>query len=127
MKESKSPTKMTSLDPTLNLEKTMQIVSRVVSLLGLGLMVIGFADMILGGAKLSPPGLSALTLPKLANFTSRPFSTVTMSTGIILLAILPGIRVGLAFYGYLQQRKLVNSLVALIVLVELLISIRAGR
>ncbi len=90
-------------------------------------MLAGFASMIFGGMTLSPPGASALTLPKLTTFTNRPFSSVSMSAGIILLAILPGIRVGLAFLEYLRQRKLLDSLVALIVLVELLVSIRAGK
>lgn len=104
----------------------MQKVSRIVSVIALGLMVVGFVDLLVSGTSVTIPGGSVLSLPTLAHPGQAPISLVAMSTGIILLALLPSVRVLLALRLYLRQRDVVDTLVALVVLLELLLSMRAG-
>jgi hypothetical protein len=107
-------------------EGTMQRVSLIVSLIGLGLMIAGFVDMLVIGASYSIPGGSVLPLPKLSHVSQVPVSLAAMSGGIVLLALLPALRVFLALWLYLRRHSMLNALVALIVFVELLLSMRAG-
>jgi hypothetical protein len=109
-----------------DLEATMQRVSLIVSVVGLGLMLAGFVDMLIIGASFSVPGGSVLPLLRLSYPSQAPASLVAMSAGIVLLALLPAIRVLLALWLYLRRHSVLNTLVALIVFVELLLSMRAG-
>jgi hypothetical protein len=119
-------TESTDRRPAGDLEATMQGVSLLVSLVGLGLMVAGFIDMLVVGASLSVPGRSVLALPKLVHPGQVPVSLTAMSAGIVLLALLPALRVLLALGLYLRRHNTLNALVALIVFLELLLSMRAG-
>ena len=49
-----------------------------------------------------------------------------MSAGIVLLALLPTARVLLALALYARQRSVLDALAGLVVLLELLTSMRAG-
>jgi uncharacterized membrane protein len=49
-----------------------------------------------------------------------------MSAGIVVLALLPMLRVLLALSIYLRNRQVLNVVVALLVFVELLMSVRTG-
>jgi uncharacterized membrane protein len=109
-----------------DLEERMQKVSLWVSLAGVSLMVAGFGDMLVNKASSSIPGGSVLPLPMFVHLSQVPVSLVAMSAGIVLLAILPTIRVLLALWLYLRHREKLNSLAALIVFLELLLSIRVG-
>jgi hypothetical protein len=108
-----------------DLEGRMQKVSLVISLLSLSLMVAGFLDMLIGGAALALPGVSAVPPVALGGGKISP-SLKVMSVGILLLALLPIIRVLLAGWLYLRHREILNMLVALVVLVELLLSLQWG-
>jgi hypothetical protein len=108
-----------------DLEGRMQKVSLAISLLSLGLMVAGFLDMLVGGAMLSLPGISAVP-PVALGGGGIPASLEVMSVGILLLALLPIIRVLLAAWLYVRHREILNMVVALVVLVELLLSMRSG-
>lgn len=103
-----------------------QAVSRAVSLAGLGLMVAGLLIRLARMASLSIPGGSTLSLAGLIELTHEPLSLDTMSIGILFLALLPAIRVLLAAWEFIRRREALSTLAALIVLLELLISIRAG-
>jgi uncharacterized membrane protein len=109
-----------------SLEATMQQVTLITSMVGLGLMIAGFVDILIVGTSLSIPGSSVLPLLKLAHPLQVPTSLVAMSAGIVLLALLPTIRVLLALWLYLRRHSVLNTLVALIVFVELLLSMRTG-
>jgi uncharacterized membrane protein len=109
-----------------DLEAKMQKISLVTSLLGLGLMVFGFADVFLHGASLSVPGVTALSPLLVKSGTRIPLSLLTMSAGIVVLALLPILRVLLALSLYLRNRQVLNVLVALLVFIELLVSARTG-
>jgi uncharacterized membrane protein len=119
-------TKATKRKAPEDLEATMQRVSLIVSVVGLGLMVAGFVDKLIIGASFSVPGGSVLPLLRLSQPLQVPASLVAMSAGIVLLALLPAIRVLLALWLYLRRHSVLNTLVALIVFVELLLSMRAG-
>ena len=104
----------------------MQRVSLIVSLIGLGLMIAGFVDMLVIGASHPIPGGSVLPLLKLSHVSQVPVSLAAMSEGIVLLALLPALRVFLALWLYLRRHSMLNALVALVVFLELLLSMRAG-
>ncbi len=109
-----------------DLEEKMQKVSLGVSLAGVGLMVAGFVDMLVNKAFSSIPGGSVLPLPMFIHLSQVPVSLVAMSAGIVLLALLPTLRVLLALWLYLRHREVLNILAALIVFLELLLSIWVG-
>jgi uncharacterized membrane protein len=109
-----------------DLEEKMQKVSLGVSLAGVSLMVAGFGDMLVNKASSSIPGGSVLPLPMFIHLSQVPASLVAMSAGIALLALLPALRVLLALWLYLRHRDALNALAALIVFLELLLSIGVG-
>ena len=109
-----------------DLEARMQRISAVTSLLGLGLMVFGFAVLLVQGASLSVPGVTALSPLLIRSGTRIPLSLATMSAGIVVLALLPILRVLLALALYLSERQIWNVLAALAVFIELLLSARLG-
>ena len=109
-----------------DLEARMQKISLVTSLLGLGLMAFGFADFFLHGASLSLPGVTALSVLLIKSGAQISLSLLAMSAGIVILALLPILRVLLALSLYLRNRQLLNVVVALLVFIELLVSVRTG-
>lgn len=117
-----------SYNPELagELESRMQKVSLVVSVVGLGLMILGFIAQVITGSALSIPGSSVLSFIMLAHLAEAPLSLAAMSIGIILLALLPMVRVVLALWLYLHGHNLVNMAAALVVMLELLMSLFSG-
>jgi uncharacterized membrane protein len=109
-----------------NLEASMKKLSVVVSLLGLGLMVFGLSDLIIHGGSLSVPGVVALSPSLTKPGTSISPALLTMSAGIVILALLPVVRVLLALLLYIRNRQVLNVVVALLVFIELLASLRTG-
>lgn len=112
--------------PEKDLEATMQKISLVTSLLGLGFMVFGFVDMLAHGTSLAIPGVAALSPQILKSGTEIPLSLLAMSAGIVVLALLPILRVLLALSLYLRNRQVLNVVVAFVVFIELLASVRTG-
>ena len=109
-----------------DLEARMQRLSLMASLIGLGLMVFGFLDVLIHGASLSMPGVTALSPLLVPSGKPIPLSLATMSAGIVVLALLPILRILLALSLYLRYRQVFNVLAALIVFVELLLSAHMG-
>lgn len=107
-------------------EVRMQKISLAVSFLAMGLMVAGYLDMVLRGFHSALPGRSVLPLTSLTHLTQAPADLAAMSAGILLLVLLPTTRVLLAGLLYARRRGFLNALVALLVLVELLASMRGG-
>jgi uncharacterized membrane protein len=104
----------------------MKKISLVTSLLGLGLMVFGFMDVLVHGVSLSIPGVAALSPLMIESAPRIPLGLATMSAGIVVLALLPILRVLLALSLYLRNRQVLNVVVALLVFIELLVSVCAG-
>jgi len=113
-------------EPAEGLEARMRKVSLVVSLLGLALMCYGFVETLFSGTPFSLPGHAVLPLKDLLSFPTGSLGLVSMSAGVILLSMLPAIRVVLAIWLYLRTRDLLSTASALVVLLELLASIRLG-
>ncbi|MGE5311440.1 MAG: DUF1634 domain-containing protein [Nitrospirota bacterium] len=102
----------------------MRKVSLVVSLVGLGLMCLGFLGWLVGATSLLLPGSSVPSLSSLLRLQSTGLRLAAMSAGIVLLGLIPMIRVTLACWLYLRERDLRGAFIALIVLLELMLSIR---
>jgi len=92
----------------------------VVSLLAVMLMLGGFAALLAQGVAWVVPGFPSPHLSAL--FYRQPLGWIAMSLGIILLGVLPLLRVGLAALSYGEARRWRDFLVALVVLLELLLS-----
>jgi uncharacterized membrane protein len=113
-------------DPSQKLEETMQKVSRVVSLTGLGLMLAGLFTYFIGSTNFSLPGEPVIPLQNFLQAGGDPLSLVLMSSGILLFALLPLLRVILALWTYSSKKAWLNTLASFIVFLELLFSMRTG-
>lgn len=113
-------------DPPENMEVAMQKVSLAISVLSLGLMMAGMTLFLLRGNFVAVPGSSVLPASDFIHPLQYRTTMLVMSAGIILLALLPALRVLMALSLYIRSRVLINILAALIVLVELIFSMRAG-
>jgi uncharacterized membrane protein len=110
--------------PGENLEVKMRKVSLVISLVGLGLMCFGFLGWLVSATSFLLPGDSVTSLASIVRLHWTGWSLVAMSAGILLLGMIPTIRVTLACFLYLRERDLLGAVIALIVLLELMLSIR---
>ncbi|MCB0200928.1 MAG: DUF1634 domain-containing protein [Anaerolineae bacterium] len=110
----------------VDLERQMRRVSQFVSAAAVALMIAGMLGTVLSGAALSLPGGSVMSLHELLQLPMHPLALAAMSAGILMLALLPMLRVLLALGMYVRQRVLIDAIAALIVLIELLISMKAG-
>ena len=108
-----------------DLETTMQKVSMAISIAAITLMLGGVADAVLLRMPMTLPGVSAQPLGLLGHPPEGTMSLAIMSAGLVLLALLPTLRVGMALALYIRRRHYQDALVALIVLLELLASMRA--
>jgi uncharacterized membrane protein len=109
-----------------NMEAKMQKISMGASLLGLGLMVFGFIYLVVQGHPLSIPGVAALSPQVIRTGAQISPSLLAMTAGIGVLALIPILRVLLALLIYLRNHQLLNVVVALVVFIELIVSIRMG-
>jgi uncharacterized membrane protein len=113
-------------EPQSELQAGMRTISLLVSMVGLGLMLFGFVDMVIHGDSLSIPGATAWSPLLVRSATPATASLIAMSAGIVVLALLPILRILLSLAVYLRSRQVLNVVVALIVFVELLVSVRTG-
>lgn len=110
--------------PAADLETRMQTASLAASLLALALMTVGFVGLLISGAAPAIPGRSAVPLFELLRIHGGSPNLLLMSTGIVLLSLLPILRVVLAMRLYVRQWNVLDACTALIVLLELLLSMR---
>jgi len=113
-------------DPSQKLEGTMQKVSRVVALLGFGLMLSGLITYFSSSTNFSLPGEPVIPLQNITQAGGDPLSLLLMSTGILLFALLPLLRVILALWTYSSKKAWLNMLASFIVFLELLLSMHTG-
>jgi uncharacterized membrane protein len=111
--------------PAEGLEARMQKVSRAVSLGGMGLMCSGFIEMLSNATNptFSLPGAAVLPLRDLIHLQTSSLGLILTSAGVIVLCLLPAVRVILALWLYLRSRDFFNTLIAVTVFLELLVSI----
>lgn len=111
--------------PARVLEHRMRTISILISLVALALMLIGFAaGLATADDGVAVPGKVSITPARIFSMQSVSGGLSEMTAGILLLAALPGARIILAIWLYLRSREFLNTLVALAVLVELLLSTR---
>jgi len=91
----------------------------------IGLMCSGFIEMLLNAtdASLALPGAAVLPLKALIHLQTSSLGLILASAGVIVLCLLPAVRVILALWLYLRLRDLLNTLIAVTVFLELLVSI----
>ena len=106
------------------IEKGMKRISLGVSLLSLMLMVSGFVLLFFSGNTYFLPGTPAFPMESVLSWSPRSLDLFLMSLGIILLGLVPAARLLLAIGAYLLGGDLQNVLVSLVVLLELLLSMR---
>ena len=109
-----------------SLEITMQFLSRLVSLIGIVCMAFGFVRLFIIRGVLILPGDPTLPLPEFLQISHEPLSILAMSVGILMLALLPSFRVLISLFTYIHRKDMVDVLVAFVVFLELLFSIRSG-
>lgn len=104
------------MKPGPDLERTMWRSSLLVTLVAAALMLGGFIFAALSPQHLfsSSQGLQGV------NLSGRPQRL--MMAGMILLSLLPGIRVLIALSHYALARRIIEALIAAIVLLELVLS-----
>lgn len=98
------------------MSRRMRQVSRGLSALALVLMVLGFVLTIVSGPRPVDP----------RSFDLGVRGERIMLDGVVVLCLLPGVRVLTAGAHYAAARRLAASVVALIVLLELVASIVTG-
>ena len=109
-----------------DLEASMKKLSVVALLLGLELLVLGLSDLIIHGGSLSVPGVVARS-PSLTKLGMSSFpALLARSAGIVLLARPPVERALLTLLLHILNRQVLNVVVALLVFIELLASLRTG-
>ncbi len=110
-----------------DIESAARTVSFVVSTASLILMLGGLLDLGMQGYGFNLPGRPTVPLTLLVRLGGLPAGALAMSAGIILLALLPAIRVFLALGIYIRRRDRLDALIAIVVILELLVSMHIGR
>ena len=117
---------MMSLQPKKGNRSTSQLVSQVVSAAGFSLMIVGFFLLLVREGLASFPGDSAVPLGELTHVSQVPLPLLLVSVGMVLLAFLPAIRVFVKLVSSLRHRNTLTVVAAVVVLLELLLSMRSG-
>ncbi len=107
------------------LEQRIQKVSLIVSLVALGFMVFGYAASMIGHG-VSFPGTAATPFASFLEPAPQRVGLRLMSAGIVLLSLLPALRVVLALWLYVGKKCASDAAAALMVLLELIMSIHFG-
>jgi Protein of unknown function (DUF1634) len=118
------PFSLSQRDSASRLEARMQKVSLVFSLAAFGLMIYGFTRSLIIADTFSFPGNPFPPLQQLILHPSLSLGETWMSAGVLLLGILPSVRVLLAFWLYFRSKNLWSTFIALVVFLELLLSVR---
>ena len=113
--------------PVRSLESRMRKLSLVISVAGLGLMCFGLMDILFNGGSFSLPGLAVTPIESLISGHGASLGMTLASAGIFLLGLLPAMRVLVAAWLFLRSHNAGATLVAVVVLLELLVSIHLGR
>ena len=106
------------------LEIMMRRVTAIVSTVAVVMMAVGFVVTFLFHSIPAMPGTSALPINAVWHFQANDWGLWAMSAGILLLALIPMLRVLLSLWIFVRARHLLDALVAVIILAELLISMR---
>jgi uncharacterized membrane protein len=108
--------------PATNLEARSKKAALAFSLIALGLMICGFASSVAHNG-FTLPGSPVLPFSALGRLSLSSPGMQCMSIGIILLATLPAVRVMIALWRYFRSGDMLDAIVALVILMELILSI----
>jgi uncharacterized membrane protein len=114
-------------DVRRHLDRWMRRSSLAISAVAVASMLAGLGEGLVSGSLHGLTRQSAIPVPALLSPAGTPFGLFAMSLGIVLLALLPGLRVMLAAGLYAGRRRVGDALVALVVFVELVVSMLTGR
>ena len=103
-----------------DIESAMRRTSLIVSVIALALMVGGLLQLALFGRGAAGAHYPVVPLSQFLHPLKPPLGLMAVSTGVVLLCLLPAVRVVLALWVYVRSRSVFNALVALLVLLELL-------
>lgn len=87
------------------------------------LMLSGLLDALVQHSPSMLPGPSTLMLSSIRHIPNSQFGLLSMSIGLLLFLLIPSLRVLLGLEKFIRRREVVNIIVALIVLIELAVSI----
>jgi hypothetical protein len=110
-----------------HLEQWMRWSSLVVSAAAVLAMLFGLGDIVVTGSIARLTEAPALAVPALLHPTRDTLGLFATSLGIVLLSLLPALRVLLATLLYAGRRAWIDAAVALVVFVELVLSMSTGR
>jgi uncharacterized membrane protein len=114
-------------DMRRQLDRWMRRLSLGVSLVAVAAMLLGLGDILFTGSLETLSGTPAIPVASLLHPGATSFGLFATSLGIVLLSLLPGLRVLLAAGLYARRRELKDAAVALLVFIELTISLLTGR
>ncbi len=105
-----------------NISEQSQAVFRLASLISSGVMVIGLIGALIQNSTFTFPGPSTLQFTEIVQGSSST-GLILMSSGIVLFALLPSLRVLLGIKQFVRNRDFVSGIFAAIVLTELAASV----
>lgn len=109
-----------------NIHDQERRLAQIISVMGLGLMLAGFAGEWVTPGDPTLPGPPVVTWHSTGPQNISPF-LICMSAGILLFAVLPALRILLALRDYVRRQDWRNAIVALVVLLELFLSTQTHR
>jgi uncharacterized membrane protein len=115
------------LEVRRQLDRWMRRSSLAVSIAAGLAMLLGLGSLIVTGTLESFAKEPAIAVGALRHPARAPLGLYATSLGIVLLSLLPALRVLLAAALYAGRRALLDAGVALLVLVELIVSMLTGR
>jgi len=99
------------------------IILRIVILTSFALMILGLLGSFVQQGSITLPGPSTTGLSGVGHVSKVPLGLLSMSMGLLLFVLIPSLRVLFGLEKFIRRREILNAIVALIVLVELTISI----
>lgn len=99
-----------------------KMILRILALISIGLMLFGLTDSLLQTGSFSFPGPATMSIDQITHALSSNKDLVMMSSGIILFALIPSLRILLGINQFIHKHEIINLIVALIVLMELTVS-----
>ncbi len=109
------------------LDRWMRRLSLAVSVVAVIAMIVGLAQILVSGSLDALSGKPAIPAASFLHPEAASFGLFATSLGIVLLSLLPGLRVVLAAALYAGRREVADAAVALVVLIELVVSMLTGR
>lgn len=96
---------------------------RIMAGAAIGLMLIGLFDGPGQASQFSIPGPATMSIGQITHSGASQAGLVMMSTGILLFAVLPSLRVLFGINQFIRHHEVINLIAAIIVFIELTLGI----